>query len=275
MEVVVLGSGTPNPDPARAGSAVAVVDGSPWVLVDCGRAATHRALEAGLELAALSAVFLTHHHSDHISDLPTLAMARWTGGATTPLVVIAPVGPSARFARACLDGFEDEAFFSQAWPQCGPRPSIDVVEFAATATPNVVWSGDGWTVSSALVDHHPIEAAVGYRIERGAARIAVSGDTAVCDGIRLLAADVDVLVHETLLEARSRPATLAWNAGAVSVGALAADIRPGVLVLNHLLPAPATPDEEQAFVAEVRTGGFTGTVVVAHDLLRIPLADPA
>jgi len=138
-----------------------------------------------------------------------------------------------------------------------------------------VWSSDGWTVSSALVDHHPIDAAVGYRVERVGARVAVSGDTAVCDGIRSLATDVDVLVHETLLEARSRPATLAWNAGAVSVGALAADVRPGVLVLNHLLPAPSTPDEEQSFVAEVRAGGFTGEVVVARDLLRIPLADPA
>jgi ribonuclease BN (tRNA processing enzyme) len=53
VEVIVLGSGTPNPDPKRAGPSVAVADGSSWVLVDCGRAATQRALGAGLDLTAL------------------------------------------------------------------------------------------------------------------------------------------------------------------------------------------------------------------------------
>ena len=54
VTVVLLGTGTPNPDPARAGSAVAVTDGDRWVLVDCGRAATHRILEAGLRARTVS-----------------------------------------------------------------------------------------------------------------------------------------------------------------------------------------------------------------------------
>ena len=94
VAVVVLGSGTPNPDPDRAGSAVAVVDGDDWVLVDCGRGSTLRAISAQLDLTRLVGVFLTHHHSDHLSDLATLAIARWAAGATHALVVHAPVGPA-------------------------------------------------------------------------------------------------------------------------------------------------------------------------------------
>ncbi|HWM18773.1 MAG TPA: MBL fold metallo-hydrolase, partial [Ilumatobacteraceae bacterium] len=93
VAIVMLGTGTPNPDPARAGSAVAVTDGDRFVLVDCGRAATHRMLEAGLQLGGLDAVFITHHHSDHVSDLATLAIMRWVSGTGTPLTVIAPRGP--------------------------------------------------------------------------------------------------------------------------------------------------------------------------------------
>ena len=206
VDVVILGSGTPVPDPDRAGSAVAVVAGAEWVLVDCGRAATQRAVSAGLDLRDLVAVALTHHHSDHISDLATLATTRWSGGATTPLTVVAPAGPAARFAARCLDVYDDQAFHSQAPAAAGPRPVVDTRPFDATGEPATVFTVGRWRVTSALADHHPVEPAVGYlvehRSEHGSARVAVSGDTAVCPGVRALARNVDVLVHEALLADR-------------------------------------------------------------------------
>jgi ribonuclease Z len=269
VDVVVLGSGTPNPTPDRAGSALAVVDGPAWVLVDCGRAATQRSLEAGLDLTAVVAVFLTHHHSDHISDLATLATTRWTAGAVDPLRVVAPAGPAARYGEACLSIFDDHSFHGQAHPQSGSRPRTDIATFAPTEDVGTVFADGGWTVSSALVDHHPIEPAVGYRIERAGTTVTVSGDTAVCDGMLRLADGADVLVHEALLTAAVSPGLLAWNAGARAVGGLAARARTRQLVLTHLLPAPATPEEEGAFVAEARAGGYDGPVHVARDLLHV------
>lgn len=269
VEVVVLGSGTPNPCPDRAGAAVAVVDGSSWVLVDCGRAATQRALSAGLDLTSVQAVLITHHHSDHVSDLATFAITRWTAGATDPLRVVAPAGPSATFARQCLDVFVDTAFYGQAAASAGARPSIAVNVFEAGHDVAVVVEVDGWSASSVLVDHHPVEPSVGYRIERRGARIAISGDTAVCEGVRRLADGAHIVVHEALLTARVSAASLEWNASARSVGELAAILKPQTLVLTHLFPAPSTFDDEQAFLDEVRLGGFTGHTVVAHDLLRV------
>ena len=269
IDVVVLGSGTPNPTPERAASALAVVDGSAWVLVDCGRAATQRSLQAGLDLTAVVAVFLTHHHSDHISDLATFATTRWTAGAVDPLRVVAPAGPAARYAEASLSIFEDLSFHGQAHPQSGSRPRTDVAAFPPTEDVGTVFADDGWTVSSALVDHHPIEPAVGYRVERAGTVVTVSGDTAVCDGMRRLADGADVLVHEALLTAAVSPGLLQWNAGARAVGELAAATRTRQLVLTHLLPAPATPHEEDAFVAESKAGGYDGPIYVAHDLLHV------
>ncbi len=274
VEVVVLGSGTPNPDPDRAGAAVAVVDGSSWVLVDCGRGATQRALSAGLDLTAVAAVLITHHHSDHVSDLATLAITRWTAGANIPLRVVAPAGPSAAFSRRCLDGFADQAFHAQAASTSSPRPMITVDEFVAGDDVATVLTRDGWHAASVLVDHHPVEPAVGYVIERDAARVAISGDTAVCEGVRRLAEDAHVLVHEALLTAVVPASLLEWNASARSVGELAAMTQPDTLVLTHLIPSPRTVDDEQAFLDEVRSSGFAGTTVVAHDLLRIA-AGPA
>jgi len=272
VDVVVLGSGTPYPTPDRAGSGLAVVDGLAWLLVDCGRAVTQRALESGLDLSSLVAVCLTHHHTDHISDLATLATTRWTAGAVTPLTVVAPAGPTARYAETCLSIFDDQSFHGQARRSAGPRPTIAVDTFVAAAHATTAFADGGWLIMSALVDHHPVKPAVGYRVERAGAVVAVSGDTAVCDGMRQLATHADVLVHETLLSAAVPPSYLTWNAGARAVGELAASSHIGRLVLTHLIPAPTTPEEAQAYIAEVRAGGYTGPTDVARDLLRIPAA---
>jgi ribonuclease Z len=269
--LIVLGSGTPIPDRERGGSALAVVGDHQWLLVDCGRAATQRAIDAGLDLRSVIAVAITHHHSDHLSDLATLAAARWTAGATSPLTVVAPSGPAAQFARRCLDVFDDQSFFAQASDASGRRPAIDVRSFEATAHMSRVLSLGGWGLSSVLVDHHPIEPAVGYLIEYGEVRVAISGDTAVCEGMREMARGVDVLVHEALLTSRVPPDLLEWNAGARAVGELSARTRPRTLVLTHLIPAPTSPEVDRAYVEEVRAGGFDGLTIVAHDLLCIPI----
>lgn len=269
VQVVVLGSGTPNPDRGRAGASVAIVgDENMWILIDAGRAATQRAIDAGLDLDRLLAVFITHHHSDHLSDLATLATTKWVGGAADPLTVVAPAGPACRFARACLDAYDDQCFHGQGGTGAA-RPSVIAHEFDPSANVAVVWQHHGWTVSSALVDHHPVAPAVGFRIEIEGSVIAVSGDTAVCEGMRALGRDADVLVHEAVLSKTASPALLAWNAAAGAVGQMAASIGVRTLILTHLLPAPRHEDDERAYVAEARAAGWAGELHVARDLLRL------
>lgn len=271
VHVVLLGTGTPNPDPERSGSSVAVVAGDRWLLVDCGRGVAQRVLQAGLDLSRVDVVALTHHHSDHVSDLASLAIARWVAGSSSPLRVIAPKGPCSRFAHGCLDGYEDEAFYSQAAAGSSSRPSVRVIEFEPAPSLTVVFDESGWSVSSALVDHHPIEAAVGYRIAVDGRVVAISGDTAVCAGVELLAHGADILIHEAARSDQSSPRLLEWNASAFSVGVLADSLSLPVTVLTHLLPAPNTEADELAFVEEVRASGYTGEVVLATDLMRIDL----
>jgi len=267
----MLGTGTPVPDPARCGSGTAVVHDRRWVLVDCGRGVTQRVMEAELDLGGLDAVLLTHHHSDHVSDLATLAIACWVGGARRPLTVVAPVGPCTRFARACLDAFEDQAFYSQAREGSPSRPEIEVIEFVPTEDPGIVFESSPWHVTSALVDHSPIEAAVGYRVEVTGRAIAVSGDTARCVGIERLAASADLLLHEALRGDRASAELLSWNASARSVGELGRDLDLRRVVLTHLLPAPRHEGDEQAFVDEARGAGYRGEIVVARDRMRLTI----
>lgn len=247
---------------------MAVVSDDHWVLVDAGRGATLRAIEAGLDLGRLATVFITHHHSDHLCDLAAVATARWSAGAHGPLVVVAPVGPAAQFARRCLDAYADDCFHGQADPGATVRPQIEVRGFVAAVDQAEVWDDGRFRIGAALVDHHPIAPAVGYRIDlaEGPA-VAVSGDTVVCRGIEQLAAGAQVLVHEAVLTARANSDLLEWNASAASVARMASAAGVDTLVLTHLLPAPVADEYER----EVREAGWLGPLHVATDLLRLPL----
>ncbi|WP_143220029.1 MBL fold metallo-hydrolase [Actinomadura sp. CNU-125] len=72
----------------RAGVCSAVVVGDALYLVDLGAAALHNLRPAGLlgpgegknDLGHLRAVFLTHLHSDHVADYPTLLLHGTSGG---------------------------------------------------------------------------------------------------------------------------------------------------------------------------------------------------
>ncbi len=270
--LILLGTaGGPTPKPNRAAPSQVIVVGGASYVVDCGNGVARQMALANLRLGSIRGVFLTHHHSDHISDLATLAIARWASGCATPLTVHAPEGPAARFADTCLAPFDDDCFLFQAAPHAGPRPRIEVTPFRPSSDVETVMDRGGWTVRTTLVEHHPIEPATGYRVERSGYTIMISGDTRVCAGVRALADNADVIVHEALLAARVTPKLLTWNASAESVGALAAAVRPATLVLTHLIPAPTTDEHESAYLADVRRGGFDGHTVVARDLTTVVL----
>src|SRR4051794_16346879 len=91
MEVVLLGTGNPIPDPDRAGPATLVRAGGVTLLFDCGRGVMQRLAAAGSGPGQLTAVMLTHLHSDHITDLNDVITSHWVMSfAPTPLRVVGP-----------------------------------------------------------------------------------------------------------------------------------------------------------------------------------------
>ena len=76
MQVIILGSGSPLPDPDRAGPSTLVRTGVGDLLFDCGRGVLMRAAAAGSGAPAIRALFLTHLHSDHITDLNDIVTMR-------------------------------------------------------------------------------------------------------------------------------------------------------------------------------------------------------
>ncbi len=75
--VTLTGTGVPMPAPGRAGPGALVRFDDIALQFDAGRATTQRLVDLGVDPHALTAMFVTHVHSDHVVDLPDVAITRW------------------------------------------------------------------------------------------------------------------------------------------------------------------------------------------------------
>src|SRR5688572_12061329 len=89
--LILLGTGG-GPRPRKTSSAsaqVIVVNGAAYV-VDCGDGVARQLVLAGVPLAGLRHVLVTHQHSDHNADYGNLLLLAWTAGLRTPVETWGP-----------------------------------------------------------------------------------------------------------------------------------------------------------------------------------------
>jgi ribonuclease Z len=276
MRVTLLGTGCPQVHPHRFGPASLVRTAAQSFLVDCGSGVTQRMAGAGVGGAEFDAVLLTHLHSDHVVDLYQLIISSWHQGRDRPQRIFGPAGTRA-FAEATMEVGRSEREQRIAW-ECRPSTAaleLDVVEFEE----GVIWDEDGVRILAFEVDHRPVQPAFGFRFETGGCRVALSGDTTVCDNLIAWAKDVDLLVHECFIHhemaARRGRRTdqglenvAAYHPLSSEVGKVATRAGARMLVLNHLVPVEFDRD---ALLREI-TADFAGPVVIGEDLLTIDAA---
>jgi ribonuclease Z len=271
-QIVMLGTGTPIPDPDRMGPSVAVIVDSVPYIFDAGTGVVRRAVAAqragvaGLRLPALQRVFLTHLHSDHTLGLADLLFTPWIQGRTVPLEVYGPPG-TRRFVNGIIDG-NDEDIKERLASSGGPPANgwkANVHEIAE----GVVYQDARVTIRAFAVPHSEWKYAFGYRIETPDRTIVISGDTRPDPAIAAACNGCDVLIHEVYSDSgfASIPAARQTyheraHTSATALGAIATNARPKLLILTHLLFFGAS---EERLLAEVRSK-FSGKVVLARDL---------
>ena len=282
-EVVLTGTGVPHPRPGRAGAGVLVRHGDLALQFDAGRSTVLRLMEAGASPHTLTALFVTHVHSDHLVGLPDVAMTRWIQQQlepTGPLVVVAPEGTSARFVQRMLDPYDDDIAVRREHVDAGPV-EVDLRTFAVPASGEVVWTSDDGAVRvlAVGVHHEPVPEAVAYRVEAPDAVVVISGDTRVCDEVESLARGADLLVHEACRSSALAPVIagtvfetiFSYHADTVPLGAMAERVGVPHVVLTHLIPPPDTTVDTEAFAQDLRDGGYTGQITVGEDLHRFEM----
>lgn len=280
MKLHLLGTGTPILDAARPASTALLVElTSANLLFDSGRGVTMQLLKQGKSPAEVDAVFITHHHYDHICDLGELLMAAWHNGRIQPLTIYGPQGTSAIVAAFLDHIFIRDINFSQHLEP--DVPNIHELIQVTDIFPG--WSMDRahWRVSAEKMSHGdnlglPKEQwlCLGYRLESEGRILAIGGDTVACTGLSKLAQDADALVLSCYLaEAEVRALyfeAIAQHiiASSGQVGQMAAKANAKSLILTHFRKKSA--EMMHALTDDVRAT-FSGPIHIAEDLMVIEI----
>lgn len=271
-QVVVLGTGTPYPDPDRSGPAVAIVINDTAYLVDCGTGVVRRAKQAenkgitALRTEALKTVFITHLHSDHTLGYPDLIFTPWIMGRSEPLQAYGPRG-----LRDMTSHIE------KAWAKdirvrtegAGKRNRTGYHAVVHEISPGVVYQDSNVKVTAFLVKHGSWDQAFGYRFDTADRSIVVSGDTTPAESVVQACNGCDVLLHEVynpngkeVLDPDRKQYFATFHTSPTELGEIARRSHPKLLLLYHQM-LMRRPDSE--LLNEVRQY-YSGKVQSAEDL---------
>lgn len=276
IEITLLGTGSPIPDPNRAGPATLVRAGGQVFLVDCGRGVLQRAAAVGVGAAGLSALLLTHLHSDHIGELGDLLITRWISTFTpdpAPLPIIGPPG-TAETVEATLKAFGHDIGYRIAHhADLNDPPAVEVHEY----TEGPVWDRDGVSIRVAPTDHRPVAPTIGFRIDSDGAAVVLAGDTVPCAGLDELARGADALVHTVIrkdivvnIPQQRLQDICDYHSSVQEAAATAARAGVGTLVMTHYVPA-LVPGQEEQWRA-LAASEFGGRIELGDDLLRVEVS---
>jgi len=282
MQITLLGTGGPRPDPDRQGPATLVTVGNRHLLFDAGRGVATQIVRAGVTLEQIDAIFLTHHHFDHTGGLGDLLMATWNLGRTRPLPVYGPPGTE----RLLDDLFShiyasDVRFRIREAERLGSpiHPPHDTIT-GHDITAGTIAVGHDVSVRVGQIEHGSAAlgltdaewTAVGYRISDDRRTVAVVGDAVAGRDLDELARDADALVISAYLAGTEivndddRFLTEHVLAGAPQAAAIAAGAGVHHLVLTHIREKPDAAVD--SMIGEVRAR-FDGTLTVGNDLRSV------
>ena len=201
-----------------------------------------RLAAAGSGANALTALLLTHLHSDHIADLGDVIVTRWVttfDPNPVPLQIIGPPGTADVVDAICKALSFDIGYRLAHHPDLTSPPAVEVHEYSE----GVVWDRDGVVVHAAPTDHRPVAPTLGFRVEHADASVVLAGDTVPCSSLDALAAGAGALVHtvirkeliETMPQQRIRD-LCDYHSSVQEAAETATRADVGILILTHYVP---------------------------------------
>ncbi len=275
ITVTLLGTGSPIPDPDRAGPSTLISAGDEHVLVDAGRGVLMRLAGAGVGPLQLSAVLLTHLHSDHITDLNDVITTRWVMSfepTPAPLRIVGPVGTATMVDHLIASLECDIAYRIAHHADLTTPPAVEVIEVAE----GPVEVGTAMTITAGPTDHKPVEPSVGYRFDTGEQAVVVAGDTVPCAGLDALCAGANALVHTVIrkdiianVPIQRMQDTVDYHSSPEEAAQTAASAGVDTLILTHYVPAfPSGGGDDWR---ELAARHFSGRVELGDDLHQIQI----
>src|SRR5215831_5259763 len=263
-KVVLLGTGTPVPDPDRSGPSTTIVVDDRAYLIDFGPGVVRRAESAALnrkipavEPGNLRVAFVTHLHSDHTAGYSDLILTGWTSGRTVPLEVYGPSGLQS-MTEHILQAYRID-IETRTNPDGNQRRFPDGAKVNAhEIKPGVIYKDEKVTVT-AFATKHAMES-YGYRFDTPDRSIVISGDTNPTEETIKACNGCDVLIHEA--QTLDRFAKLPegphsfvskYHTTSEQLAAVATKAKPRLLIIYHSSiswrPGIAPPSDQPSLIS--------------------------
>lgn len=246
MRLITVGTGTVVPNPERASACHWIEQGDARLLVDCGAGALQGLARAELAWADVGHLIISHFHTDHIGEIPSLIFALRHALETprrAPLGIWGPVGTGRLFAAwaDALGPWLVEPGFDVVIHELRPGCSVDV---------------GGLNVQVSKTPH--TDESLALRFEAGGSALGYTGDTGPSQELGEFFLGVDLLLAECSL-----PDELAMDIhlSPTSLARLATDALVRRLAVTHVYPQLQRLD----VAGLIRQAGYTGEIVVVSD----------
>ena len=274
MRVIALGTGGPRPDPERNAACTIVEIGGQQLVFDTGRGIVRSFARKAMGLADVAALFITHHHYDHIGDLADFVISSWLDGRRRRLPLFGPPGTARIYSLLLEQVYDRDLEFRTGEHAADGFAHGEVTEVRA----GPVHETSEWRVSCEEMLHgHALFGSafrarwicLGYRIEAEGRIVSISGDGVRSDALVRLARGADLHVQCCYLPAsalttpQSRALAEHTLACSDTAGAIAAEAGVKRLVLTHFRSMTS------AMLAEIERDvrrDFDGPIALANDL---------
>jgi ribonuclease BN (tRNA processing enzyme) len=254
IELIVLGGAAAAPNPGQGCASYLIQAGDTALLVDCGPD-TLAVLRQEIDFRSVTAVILSHLHSDHTLDLvPYRYGLKYGPGAPTPRIPLWLPPDGLAFldrlaAVFAVGGEQPDEFFPQVFEAREFQPDLPL------------------TIGELTITFQQTQHAIpcwAMRLQSGDRTLVYTADTALTDGIVGFAAGADLVVAEATMPDGSDLGLRPIHLTAGQAGELAARAGASRLVLSHYW-VELGPDRLRA-QAEAQYGG---EVIVAEPHLRL------
>lgn len=277
MKLITLGTGGPRPDPDRGAACTVLEVGGKYLYFDTGRGVVRSSARKGIPFADIAALFLTHHHFDHIGELPDFLISSWLAGRRgAALPAFGPPGTADIHAVLMQQVYDKDLEFRTAGEQVfGDFVHAEFREVRAGPVTEVA----GCRVSCEEMTHgHGLPfgplfrrrwICLGYRVETQGKVVTISGDGVMSEALLRLARGSDLHVQccymaaSDLVEPHFRRVSEHTLACSDTVGKIAAAAGVKKLVLTHF--RQMAPEKLAEIERDVRAD-FSGDVMLARDL---------
>ncbi|MEV4001985.1 ribonuclease Z [Actinomadura sp. NPDC049753] len=301
-DLTVLGSASAVPTRSRNHNGYLLRWDGHGVLFDPGEGTQRQMTHAGLSANDVTWICVTHFHGDHCLGVPGIVQRIARDGVAHPVNAAFPASGRPYWERLRnAAAFRDTDVIRER-PVSGERTELDTgdapfslvarrLSHPVEAYGYRLEEPDGVTMLPDELAARGVRGPLIRRLQeegrvttpagrtvalaecsvtRPGQKVAFVMDTRLCDGVRELAAGVDMLVIESTF--LGEDAALAAEYGhltAAQAGAVAAEAGVGRLVLTHFSERYPAADEHR-FTDEA-SAAFGGDITLVHDLDRIPL----